>query len=260
MTPQLQQAIRLLQLPALDLQAHVRETLETNVMLEADDDQGSGYRPRGAARARGSAGTRGVRRARRQVDRGRPARGAGSRDRRRSLGRTDDGSLRITLVGRRRPQRRLQRPALIDAARTADRAIGTRETLADRPRDRARDRRFDIRRRLSAGGPGDDPCEPAAGDLTVDRGRGARAQRGPGLGARGRRRAQSRRMHRAAAASVGRGDADARHRHADRARTPGPRRGAATRAATAPVAVQRERSRAGSRAGAVLPSAARVPR
>lgn len=38
MTPQLQQAIRLLQLPALELQAHVRETLETNVMLEADDD------------------------------------------------------------------------------------------------------------------------------------------------------------------------------------------------------------------------------
>ncbi len=38
MTPQLQQAIRLLQLPALDLQAHVRETLESNVMLEADDE------------------------------------------------------------------------------------------------------------------------------------------------------------------------------------------------------------------------------
>ena len=38
MTPQLQQAIRLLQLPALDLQAHVRETLETNVMLEAEED------------------------------------------------------------------------------------------------------------------------------------------------------------------------------------------------------------------------------
>jgi len=38
MTPQLQQAIRLLQLPALDLQAHVRETLETNVMLEAEDE------------------------------------------------------------------------------------------------------------------------------------------------------------------------------------------------------------------------------
>jgi RNA polymerase sigma-54 factor len=38
MTPQLQQAIRLLQLAALDLQAHVRETLETNVMLEADED------------------------------------------------------------------------------------------------------------------------------------------------------------------------------------------------------------------------------
>jgi RNA polymerase sigma-54 factor len=47
MTPQLQQAIRLLQLPALDLQAHVRETLETNVMLEADDDvpEGVGTEP-----------------------------------------------------------------------------------------------------------------------------------------------------------------------------------------------------------------------
>src|SRR5208282_3768621 len=38
MTPQLQQAIRLLQLPSLELQAHVRETLETNVMLEAEDE------------------------------------------------------------------------------------------------------------------------------------------------------------------------------------------------------------------------------
>ncbi|MDE2305672.1 MAG: RNA polymerase factor sigma-54 [Gammaproteobacteria bacterium] len=38
MTPQLQQAIRLLQLPALDLQAHVRETLESNVMLESDEE------------------------------------------------------------------------------------------------------------------------------------------------------------------------------------------------------------------------------
>jgi RNA polymerase sigma-54 factor len=38
MTPQLQQAIRLLQLPALELQAHIRELLETNVMLEPVDD------------------------------------------------------------------------------------------------------------------------------------------------------------------------------------------------------------------------------
>jgi RNA polymerase sigma-54 factor len=37
MTPQLQQAIRLLQLPALELQQTVREALEQNVMLEADD-------------------------------------------------------------------------------------------------------------------------------------------------------------------------------------------------------------------------------
>src|SRR5580704_627623 len=42
MTPQLQQAIRLLQLPSLDLQAHVRETLETNVMLEAEDELAMG--------------------------------------------------------------------------------------------------------------------------------------------------------------------------------------------------------------------------
>lgn len=37
MTPQLQQAIRLLQLPALELQAQVQEALENNVMLESDE-------------------------------------------------------------------------------------------------------------------------------------------------------------------------------------------------------------------------------
>jgi RNA polymerase sigma-54 factor len=40
MTPQLQQAIRLLQLPVLELQAQIREALETNVMLEAEDEAG----------------------------------------------------------------------------------------------------------------------------------------------------------------------------------------------------------------------------
>ena len=38
MTPQLQQAIRLLQLTALDLQQQIRETLESNVMLEAEEE------------------------------------------------------------------------------------------------------------------------------------------------------------------------------------------------------------------------------
>src|SRR5450755_3543348 len=38
MTPQLQQAIRLLQMPALELQAHIRELLETNVMLEPTEE------------------------------------------------------------------------------------------------------------------------------------------------------------------------------------------------------------------------------
>jgi RNA polymerase sigma-54 factor len=43
MTPQLQQAIRLLQLPALELQAHIRELLETNVMLEPlEESEGTG--------------------------------------------------------------------------------------------------------------------------------------------------------------------------------------------------------------------------
>ncbi len=59
MTPQLQQAIRLLQLPSLDLQAHVRETLETNVMLEAEDELALDAVPDAGARA----------------GRGRPARG-----------------------------------------------------------------------------------------------------------------------------------------------------------------------------------------
>jgi RNA polymerase sigma-54 factor len=38
MTPQLQQAIRLLQLPTIELQAHIRAALEANVMLEPDED------------------------------------------------------------------------------------------------------------------------------------------------------------------------------------------------------------------------------
>ena len=42
MTPQLQQAIRLLQMPALELQAHIRELLESNVMLEPDEGEGTG--------------------------------------------------------------------------------------------------------------------------------------------------------------------------------------------------------------------------
>ena len=43
MTPQLQQAIRLLQLPALELQAHIRELLESNVMLEPmEEAEGTG--------------------------------------------------------------------------------------------------------------------------------------------------------------------------------------------------------------------------
>jgi RNA polymerase sigma-54 factor len=38
MTPQLQQAIRLLQLPTIELQAQIREALESNVMLETEEE------------------------------------------------------------------------------------------------------------------------------------------------------------------------------------------------------------------------------
>ncbi len=55
MTPQLQQAIRLLQLPSLDLQAHVRETLETNVMLEGEEETEAPDRGARARRVAGSA-------------------------------------------------------------------------------------------------------------------------------------------------------------------------------------------------------------
>ncbi len=39
MTPQLQQAIRLLQMPTLELQAHIQEVLESNVMLEQEESE-----------------------------------------------------------------------------------------------------------------------------------------------------------------------------------------------------------------------------
>ncbi|MFK8016475.1 MAG: RNA polymerase factor sigma-54 [Gammaproteobacteria bacterium] len=40
MTPQLQQAIRLLQLPVVELQSQIQEALEANVMLESIEDEG----------------------------------------------------------------------------------------------------------------------------------------------------------------------------------------------------------------------------
>ncbi|MCP4433157.1 MAG: RNA polymerase factor sigma-54, partial [Gammaproteobacteria bacterium] len=40
MTPQLQQAIKLLQLSSLELQTEIQETLETNPLLEQDDSLG----------------------------------------------------------------------------------------------------------------------------------------------------------------------------------------------------------------------------
>ncbi len=42
MTPQLQQAIRLLQLSSIELQAEIREALESNMMLETDEGEAAG--------------------------------------------------------------------------------------------------------------------------------------------------------------------------------------------------------------------------
>jgi len=49
MTPQLQQAIRLLQLPTIELQAQVLQALESNVMLEAEDEFEATWSAEGAA-------------------------------------------------------------------------------------------------------------------------------------------------------------------------------------------------------------------
>lgn len=47
MTPALQQAIRLLQLSSLDLQAEIQQTLDSNLMLETDDEAGDAVEPTG---------------------------------------------------------------------------------------------------------------------------------------------------------------------------------------------------------------------
>ena len=41
MTPQLQQAIKLLQMSTLELQQEIQQALESNIMLEINDDESS---------------------------------------------------------------------------------------------------------------------------------------------------------------------------------------------------------------------------
>ena len=57
MTPQLQQAIRLLQLSTLELQAEVEQVLESNLMLERAEDEGESGADAGASPAEASAGS-----------------------------------------------------------------------------------------------------------------------------------------------------------------------------------------------------------
>ena len=67
MTPQLQQAIRLLQLSTLELQGEIQEALESNPMLEVQEDDGS---VPDAADAAGDADAREAREAREAADEG----------------------------------------------------------------------------------------------------------------------------------------------------------------------------------------------
>ena len=61
MTPQLQQAIRLLQLSTMELQVEVQDALESNVMLEvAEDDDGAGGSGDGEERAESSEHTESI--------------------------------------------------------------------------------------------------------------------------------------------------------------------------------------------------------
>jgi len=91
MTPQLQQAIRLLQLPTIELQAQIREALESNVMLEAEDDGEEGLSLEELA---ASSDERAADPADQAADR------ADGRDQR-GLVRADCGGVRRPLVGRR---------------------------------------------------------------------------------------------------------------------------------------------------------------
>ncbi len=181
----------------------------------------------------------------------------GGGDRRRGLGRTDQRPLRAPLVRRRRSQQRFQRPARPNLAGAADRAVGARQAVPDRPGHRACHHRRDYRRWLPEGLPRGGPLEPAARDRGGTRGRGARARHRSIAGACRRGRPQSRRVHCAATRTTGPGDPGAGRRDPRGQRAPGFGRQPAARPAAPPTALQRRRPGNGARVGALLPSAAR---
>ena len=190
MTPQLQQAIRLLQLPVLELQAQIREALETNVMLEPEDEAGSletGDRRRAAVRI--STATSGLDRVERR---------ASDREAGPDVDLIDDpdwsdsqvtGPVRVAVVGRRRSIAGLFRRARRNAAGTSDLAAG--DVAAERARHahRRRDHRRDQRRRLRHRAARGDRAQPAAGNRRDDRRSRAHAQARAGDGSGRRRRA-----------------------------------------------------------------------
>ena len=261
MTPQLQQAIRLLQLPSLDLQAHVRETLETNVMLEAEDEPADVQAPMAAREREERACPRrstpsstatalpAEQRDEPEVEIADEAWGeqtSGPSDT--PWSGDDDRSSDFSDQHGQTLQEQLIEQLELAKLSPIDMAIARVITDAITDDGYLKDDLEDIRLSLLP------EIEATAADVerVLARGSVARARR--------RRRAQPGRMHRAAAAPAASGHAGAGYRDSGGARTSRPRRRPAARAAAQAAALQRERSGDGARAGALLPSAARCGR
>ena len=220
MTPQLQQAIRLLQLPVLELQAQIREALETNVMLEAEDEAGSletgdtALEPQFESPA---------------------ASGDSRRDPPEDTRSRSDPSSEVDLVDDPRLERlaghRSVRIALVRRRRSSQEFSDARgETLQEhltwqlemsrlertRHAHRRGDHRCDQRRRLRDRAAGGDRAQSAAGDRCQRRRSRTRPAARAGDGSGRRRRAFGERMHRATDATARSGHARTRDRIDDR--------------------------------------------
>ena len=261
MTPQLQQAIRLLQLASLDLQAHVRETLETNVMLEGKTKPLEVV-PEAVQRDREDAAVTEEKYA--ELD-GNSAVAVADQREEPEVEIADEAWGEQTSGPSDTPGRVTTTAAAISATSTARPCRNSSSSNWNSPKlsaidlgDRARHRRRHHRRRLSEGFPRGHSRQPAAGNpgrsaTDVERVLARRSIAGAGR----RRCPQPGRMHCAAAAPARSGHAGARRRDSGGARAPGSGRRPAVGAAAPAVALQRRRSGNGAGAGALLPSAPR---
>ena len=207
MTPQLQQAIRLLQLPALELQAHIRELLETQ--RDARAHGGS----RGHRHLRGGRDTSRPSTSRRE-SRGRARPGEHRRGGRRGLGRAERRPRRDPLERRRRRARSRSSPTP-PVSRCRSTCCGSWSWRSLAPRELAIARA--IVDAISDDGYLTESLEEIAqhaapGDRVRRRGGRSRARGRAGARSARRRRALGRRVHRAAAAAARSGDPRIQHR------------------------------------------------